>query len=73
MTDALPRTACPLSGLNGINIIGANVVDVAPAYNHADITTMAAATLVFDLPGLMVNRSNAASIIGDQALEGAIV
>ncbi|MNI90356.1 Guanidinobutyrase [compost metagenome] len=48
-----------LRGLNGINIVGADVVEVAPAYDHADITTVAAATLVFDLLGLMVNRSKA--------------
>ncbi|MET3172695.1 UNVERIFIED_ORG: arginase family enzyme [Arthrobacter sp. UYCu721] len=34
----------PLWGLNGINIVGADVVEVAPAYGHADITTLAAAT-----------------------------
>ena len=31
-----------LRGLNGINIVGADVVEVAPAYDHADITTLAA-------------------------------
>jgi agmatinase len=50
-----------LRGLNGINIVGADVVEVAPAYDHADITTVAAATLVFDLLALMVNRSKAES------------
>lgn len=43
-----------LRGLEGINIVGADVVEVAPAYDHADITSVAAATLVFDLLGLMV-------------------
>lgn len=62
-----------LRGLNGINIVGADVVEVAPAYDHADITTLAAATLVFDLLGLMVNRAKDASTIGDQALEEAAV
>jgi agmatinase len=45
-----------LRGLDGINIVGADVVEVAPAYDHADITSVAAATLVFDLLGLMVNN-----------------
>ncbi|MFP3803307.1 arginase family protein, partial [Paraburkholderia sp. SIMBA_027] len=47
--------------LDGINIVGADVVEVSPAYDHADITSVAAATLVFDLLGLMVNRSNASA------------
>jgi agmatinase len=62
-----------LRGLNGINIVGADVVEVAPAYDHADITTLAAATLVFDLLGLMVNRAKDASTTGKQALEEAAV
>lgn len=44
-----------LRGLGGLNIVGADVVEVAPAYDHADITSVAAATVVFDLMGLMVN------------------
>jgi agmatinase len=51
-----------LRGLDGINIVGADVVEVAPAYDHADITTLAAATLVFDLLALMVNRSKTAGM-----------
>ncbi|OIH83742.1 agmatinase [Arthrobacter sp. UCD-GKA] len=47
-----------LRGLNGINIVGADVVEVAPAYDHADITSLAAATVVFDMMGLMVNSGS---------------
>jgi agmatinase len=50
-----------LRGLNGINIVSADVVEVAPAYDHADITSVAAATLVFDLLALMVNRGRTAA------------
>lgn len=32
-----------LRRLNGINIVGADVVEVAPAYDHAEITSIAAA------------------------------
>jgi agmatinase len=53
-----------LRGLNGINIVGADVVEVAPAYDHADITSVAAATVVFDLLALMVNRGKGASVSG---------
>lgn len=45
-----------LRNLNGINIIGADVVEVAPAYDHAEITTVAAATVVYDLVALMANH-----------------
>ena len=44
-----------LRRLNGLNIVGGDVVEVAPAYDHADITSVAAATVVFDLVTLMVN------------------
>ena len=57
--ELLGQLLALLRGLNGINIVGADVVEVAPAYDHADITTVAAATLVFDLLALMVNRSKA--------------
>lgn len=45
-----------LRGLNGLNLIGADVVEVAPAYDHADITSLAAATIVFDQLALMANN-----------------
>jgi agmatinase len=61
-----------LRGLNGINIVGADVVEVAPAYDHADITTVAAATLVFDLLALMVNRSKATANVTEE-LQAATV
>lgn len=41
--------------LRGLNIVGADVVEVLPAYDHADMTTLAAATLVFDLMGLLAH------------------
>lgn len=45
-----------LRRLNGLNIVGADVVEVAPAYDHAEITTVAAATVVYDLITLMANH-----------------
>jgi agmatinase len=42
-----------LRGLTGLNIVGADVVEVAPAYDHAELTTVAAATVVFDLITLL--------------------
>lgn len=62
-----------LRGLNGINIVGADVVEVAPAYDHADITSLAAATVVFDMMGLMVNSGNLRTAQDEQLLEEAAV
>ncbi|GAB3861090.1 agmatinase [Nocardioides maradonensis] len=42
-----------LRSLDGLNIIGGDVVEVAPAYDHAEITCVAAATVAFDLVTLM--------------------
>jgi len=42
-----------LRGLKGLNIVGADVVEVAPAYDHADVTSLAAATLVFEMMALL--------------------
>ena len=43
-----------LRRLTGLHLVGADVVEVAPAYDHAEITSIAAATVVFDMVGLMV-------------------
>ncbi|MCV7179414.1 agmatinase [Mycolicibacterium sphagni] len=43
-----------LRRLKGVNVVGADVVEVAPAYDHAEITSIAAATVVFDLLSLIV-------------------
>jgi agmatinase len=39
--------------LDGLNLVGADVVETAPAYDHAEITCLAAATVAFDLVTLM--------------------
>lgn len=41
-----------LRGLDGLDIIGADVVEVAPAYDHAELTTIAAANVVYEFLGL---------------------
>ncbi|SDK76426.1 agmatinase [Lentzea albidocapillata] len=40
-------------GLRGLNLVGADVVEVAPAYDHADITSVAASHVAYDLVGLL--------------------
>ncbi|MEU6265340.1 agmatinase [Saccharopolyspora shandongensis] len=42
-----------LRRLDGLNLVGADVVETAPAYDHAEITCVAAATVAFDLITLM--------------------
>jgi agmatinase len=50
-----------LRGLAGLKIISADVVEVAPAYDHAELTSLAAATTVFELISLLAyfRKSNA--------------
>jgi agmatinase len=44
----------------GLNIIGFDVVEVAPAYDHAELTCLAGATLVLEyLYLLAANRRDA--------------
>jgi agmatinase len=45
-----------LRGLTGLHLVGADVVEVAPAYDHAEITALAAATVVFDMITLLARR-----------------
>lgn len=41
-----------LRGLAGLNLVGADIVEVAPVYDHAEITTIAAANLAYELIAL---------------------
>ncbi|MER2535855.1 MAG: agmatinase [Rhizobiaceae bacterium] len=45
-----------LRGLGGLDIVGADVVEVAPAYDHADITAIAGATVAMYQLGLLAER-----------------
>ncbi|HKO32190.1 MAG TPA: agmatinase [Candidatus Limnocylindria bacterium] len=44
-----------LRGMRGLNIVGADVVEVAPAYDGGDITAVAAANLAYELITLMAD------------------
>jgi agmatinase len=41
-----------LRALDGLQLVGADVVEVAPAYDHAELTTVAAANVVYELLAL---------------------
>ena len=47
-----------LEDLSGLNLISADVVEVAPAYDHAEVTSLAAATIVYELTNLFAKIKN---------------
>ena len=64
-----PGTGTPVSGgpssakmlavlrkLGSLNLVGSDVVEVAPAYDHAEITAIAGATVAMYMVGLQVER-----------------
>ncbi|MEO3387573.1 agmatinase [Mesorhizobium sp. CAU 1741] len=64
-----PGTGTPVAGgpssakmlsvlrqLGGIDIVGADVVEVAPAYDHADVTAIAGATVAMHYLGLLAEK-----------------
>jgi agmatinase len=53
-----------LRGLAGLDVIGADVVEVAPAYDHAEVTGIAASHVAYDLLSVMARRPCAASDSG---------
>jgi agmatinase len=42
-----------LRGLSGLRLVGADVVEVSPAYDHAELTTVAAAHVCYELLAMM--------------------
>lgn len=45
-----------IRGLQSLNIIGADVVEVAPSYDHAEITALAAAQVARDIIAIIANK-----------------
>jgi agmatinase len=50
-----------LRGLTDVNLVSADVVEVAPPYDHAEITSIAAATVIFDLLTLLSRKAQSQS------------
>ena len=46
-----------IRGFRGMDLVGADVVEVAPAYDHADITGVAASHVAYELVTLMADRA----------------
>jgi agmatinase len=75
-----PGTGTPVAGgpssakilsvlrlLGDLDIVGADVVEVAPAYDHADITANAGATVAMHYLGLLAQKRARHSIAGTRA------
>jgi agmatinase len=50
-----------LRGLTDLTIVGADVVEVAPAYDHAELTTVAAANIVYEFLALFALQARASN------------
>jgi len=46
-----------LRGLQGLNLVAGDIVEVAPAYDQAEITSLAAATIAFEMVNLIACRA----------------
>jgi agmatinase len=46
-----------LRGFGALNIVSADIVEVAPAYDHAEITSIAAAHVAYELLALLAKRN----------------
>ena len=46
-----------LRALDGLTIVGADIVEVAPAYDHAELTAIAASHLAYELLALFARRN----------------
>lgn len=50
-----------LRGLVGLDLVGADVVEVSPPYDHAELTALAAANIVFEFLGLFALNDRAST------------
>ena len=45
-----------LRGLDGLHLVGGDVVEVSPSYDHAELTAIAASHVLYDLVSLLARR-----------------
>ncbi|MGH3360104.1 MAG: agmatinase [Nocardioidaceae bacterium] len=45
-----------LRGVEGLNLVGTDIVEVSPAYDHAEITGIAAANVAYEFASVMATR-----------------
>jgi agmatinase len=60
-----------LARMSQLNIVGADVVEVSPAYDHAEVTGIAAAHVVYELLALMAKQAEASSAANAQSITPA--
>jgi agmatinase len=60
-----------LRGLDGCHLVSADVVEVAPAYDHADITAVAASHVAYELISLMARQGASEPVLTGAARQGA--
>jgi agmatinase len=53
-----------LRGLDGCRLTGGDVVEVAPAYDHAELTALAAANMAYELLGLFARNVGSDGSVG---------
>jgi agmatinase len=46
-----------IRGLDGADLVGADIVEVSPAYDHAEITGVAAANVAYELISLLAKKA----------------
>jgi agmatinase len=57
--------------LEGINLIAADIVEVAPAYDtNAEHTTMAAADALYEIMSLMVKKGPLSQMVKSEEVDG---
>lgn len=56
-------------GLAGLNVVGAEIVEVAPAYDHAEITGLAAAQLGYEILSLWAGAKQGRTSVGGPLAE----
>ena len=47
-----------LRGLDGLNVVGADVVEVSPAYDHAEITGIAASHIIYEILSVLPSQGD---------------
>ena len=60
-----------IRGLQGLNLVGAEIVEVAPAYDHAEITGIAAAHVGYEILSVWANQESDPSGPAGAFLTGA--
>lgn len=59
-----------LRALEGINLVAADIVEVAPAYDtNAELTTMAAADALYEIMSLMVKKGPLSGMVKQEETE----